>query len=89
TVTYGFTQPFAGVFDYAHYAGQDDSLVLGLFHDTLLTTAEDLSTQNHAASYEVSEDGLTVTLTIQEGILWHDGNELTVDDMIYTWQVIA
>ncbi|MBU9710648.1 oligopeptide ABC transporter substrate-binding protein [Evansella tamaricis] len=89
TVTYGFTQPFAGVFDWAHYGGQDDSLVLGLMHDTLFSTAEDLMTVPHAADFEISEDGLTVTISIQEGILWHDGNELTAEDMVYTWQVIA
>ncbi|MGH2545152.1 MAG: ABC transporter substrate-binding protein, partial [Ardenticatenaceae bacterium] len=39
-----------------------------------------------AESYEVSEDGLTYTFTIREGITFHDGAELTPSDVAYSFQ---
>jgi peptide/nickel transport system substrate-binding protein len=37
-----------------------------------------------AKSWEVSGDGLTVTLALQEGVMWHDGKEFVADDVVYT-----
>ncbi len=37
-----------------------------------------------AGSYEVSDDGLKYTFTLRENLLWHDGNALTVEDVIFT-----
>src|SRR5690606_26127972 len=31
-----------------------------------------------ASAWEVSEDGLTYTLQLQEGVTWHDGSDFTV-----------
>ncbi len=36
-----------------------------------------------AESWEVSEDGLTYTFHIREGLKWSDGQDLTVDDIVY------
>ena len=33
----------------------------------------------------VSEDGLTYTFPIREGVLFHDGTELTADDVLFSW----
>jgi peptide/nickel transport system substrate-binding protein len=35
---------------------------------------------------EVSEDGLTYTFTIREGITFHEGGELTAEDVAYSYQ---
>ena len=37
-----------------------------------------------AESWEVSEDSMTFTFTLREGLLWSDGEPLTVDDIIFT-----
>jgi peptide/nickel transport system substrate-binding protein len=34
----------------------------------------------------VSEDGLTITWTLQEGLLWSDGTPMTADDAVFTWE---
>ena len=39
-----------------------------------------------AESYEVSEDGKTITFTIRDGIKWHDGQDFTADDVAWTFQ---
>jgi peptide/nickel transport system substrate-binding protein len=39
-----------------------------------------------AQSWTVSEDGLTYTLQIAEGVKFHDGSDLTPDDIIWTFE---
>lgn len=41
-----------------------------------------------AESWEVSDDGLTWTFKLHEGVLWHDGVELTAEDVVYTFTTI-
>lgn len=33
----------------------------------------------------ISEDGLVYTFPIREGVTFHDGSELTADDVLYSW----
>lgn len=39
-----------------------------------------------AEKVDVSEDGLTYTATLRDGLKWSDGSELTAKDFVYTWQ---
>ncbi|WP_274953783.1 peptide ABC transporter substrate-binding protein [Angelakisella massiliensis] len=39
-----------------------------------------------AESYTVSEDGLTYTFTLRDGLKWSDGTPLTAEDFAYSWQ---
>ena len=39
-----------------------------------------------AEGYEVSEDGLTYTVTLKEGLKWSDGSDLTAEDFVYSWK---
>ena len=41
-----------------------------------------------AESWVVSEDGLTVTFTLQEDILWHDGEPVTAADVAFTYGLL-
>ena len=38
-----------------------------------------------AESYEVSDDGLTYTFTMKDGLKWSDGEELNAEDVVYSW----
>ncbi len=42
-----------------------------------------------AESYTVSEDELTYTFTIKQGITFHDGNDCTAKDVKYTYEKLA
>lgn len=39
---------------------------------------------NIVESDDVSEDGLTVTMTLKEGLTFHDGSDLTADDVVFS-----
>ena len=40
---------------------------------------------NFATGYTASEDGLTYTFTIREGLKWSNGEKLDANDFIYSW----
>jgi peptide/nickel transport system substrate-binding protein len=42
-----------------------------------------------AESWEVAPDGLAYTFNLRQGVQFHDGSELTADDVKFTWELIA
>jgi peptide/nickel transport system substrate-binding protein len=42
-----------------------------------------------AKDYEMSDDGRTYTFTLREGVTFHDGTELTADDVVYSFRRLA
>lgn len=48
--------------------------------DNTLTSVE----PDLAESYTISDDGLTYTITLKDGLKWSDGKPLTVDDVIFS-----
>lgn len=89
TVTFGYTQPFKGVLSYAYYEGEDDVNALQFMHEALIKTGDDLTPQPNLATWELSDDHMKLTFKLKEGVKWHDGEELTVEDMEYAWYLIA
>lgn len=66
-----------------------DADLVTLTFSSLLKTGENGQLENDLAeSYEVSEDKLTYTFHIKRGVLWHDGEILDADDIIYTIKTI-
>ncbi len=41
-----------------------------------------------AESWEITDDGKIYTLTLRETLKWHDGEPLTIDDVIFTYKAI-
>ena len=39
-----------------------------------------------ASDWGISSDGLTWTFTIRKGVKFHDGTDLTAEDVLWTWQ---
>ena len=42
-----------------------------------------------ASEHSVSEDGLTYTFTLRDGVVFHNGAECTVDDVLYSFETCA
>lgn len=38
-----------------------------------------------AEKVEISDDNLTYTFTLRDGLKWSDGTEITADDFVYSW----
>ena len=57
-------------------------------HNALVELDENFEPQPVLASAmpEVSEDGLTYTFTLREGVRFHDGTEFTSEDVKYTYE---
>ncbi|HET9858669.1 MAG TPA: ABC transporter substrate-binding protein [Nocardioidaceae bacterium] len=62
----------------------------GLTYDYMISyKAEDMSPQpGLAESWETSDDGLTWTFHIREGVDWSDGEPLTAEDIAFTYNRI-
>lgn len=41
-----------------------------------------------ASDYQIEDDGKRYVVTLRQGVKWHDGEELTADDVLYTVQTI-
>ena len=52
-------------------------------------TNERMFGQAGIAKYEIDQEKQSVHLTMQEVVYWHDGTELTLDDLVFAYEVIA
>ena len=58
--------------------------------ECLLTVAEDGTLQpGSAETWETSEDGLTWTFHLRDGLKWSDGSDLTAEDFVYSWKRVC
>lgn len=58
--------------------------------ETLLIMDEDTQIQpGQAESWECSEDGLTWTFHLRDGLKWSDGTPLTANDFVYSWKRVC
>lgn len=59
---------------------------LNAVYDYLIDTdAQSALVPRLASEWAISDDGLAYTLKIREGVKFHDGSDLTVDDVIWTF----
>jgi len=66
-----------------------DSDLSAIIHSSLLKLDSNGNLINDLAqSYEIAEDKLSYTFVIKNNVKWHDGRELSVDDIIYTIKTI-
>lgn len=66
-----------------------DADLCRLIYSGLLKYDKDLKlVPDLAEKYEISEDGKTYTFTLKPNLYFHDGEILTVDDVIFTYNII-
>jgi ABC-type transport system substrate-binding protein len=64
--------------------------VMTLIYDTLWKTSpEGELVGSLAESWEVSDDGKEFTIKLREGVEWSDGEPFTVDDVIFSYTMMA
>lgn len=58
--------------------------------ECLLTVDQDGKlAPGQAESWEISEDGLTWTFHLRDGLKWSDGSDLTANDFVYSWKRVC
>ncbi len=84
TVTNG-SEP--GMLDPNAEIGNDVIAMMNHFFESLMKIDENqMVACGQAASYDVSEDGLTYTFHLRDDIYWSDGKAVTAGDFVYSWQ---
>ena len=68
----------------------DASNVILHAFETLLTFDENNDiVPGQAESFDVSDDGLTYTFHLRDGLKWSDGSDFTAEDFVYSWKRLA
>ena len=57
-----------------------------MVYDTLLATNSSFKIQPQMADWKVSDDKLTYTFTLRDGLKWHDGTPVTAEDCVASLQ---
>ncbi len=76
--------------DIRHTSGAAlEQILIDNIYEGLVTRTQDNEIEGRLATdYEVSDDGLTYTFTLGEGILFHDGTPLTSADVVSSYETV-
>jgi len=84
SITYA-TQQTTVTLDPAIHVDETETLHVLNVYEPLVWPAKGGAPQPHLAeSWEVSDDGLTYTFKLREGVKFHDGTELTAEDVAFS-----
>lgn len=62
----------------------------GMVYRGLVRYDKDLKLEGEMAeSWDISQDGLTITFHLRKSIKWHDGHEFTADDVYFTYKTMV
>lgn len=64
-------------------------MIIHAFEGLLIQDENNVIQPGQAESFEVSEDGLTYTFHLRDGLKWSDGTPLTANDFVYSWKRVA
>lgn len=80
----------AGVFNPIFYTEAYENNILSFTHEGLVGQNEKLEfIPSLAKSWEPNEDQTTITFQLEEGVKWHDGEEFTAEDVIFTYKSMS
>ncbi len=89
-IGYSSDTPFEGTLNWAFYQGAPDADMMAHFDEAVLAMDADFQYTNEGAvQYEMNEDDNTVTFTVRDGVKWHDGEPLTIQDYVSSYEIIG
>lgn len=65
------------------------NMILHAFECLLTIDKDGNLAPGQAESWETSEDGLTWTFYLRDGLKWSDGSALTANDFVYSWKRVC
>lgn len=66
-----------------------DSAAASLMFSSLFTyDQENRLVGELARGHQISDDGLIYTISLRDDVFWHDGEQLTSDDVVFTYETI-
>ena len=69
-----------------YISGATDSWITELIWDRMMRIGPDGLAQPWAAeTVEWADDAMSVTVTLREGMMWHDGQPVTTDDVVFSF----
>ena len=77
------------VFNPLYAESSYDVYVVDLMFEGMVTVDGKGMPEDNLASYEVSEDGLTYTFKLKDGLKFSDGSPLTTDDVAFTYTIMS
>lgn len=83
-------QPFKGILNGLLTTDSVDFELLKFIDAPLFKSDEDFSVNDKGlAKLDINADEKTVTITLKEGLKWDDGEPITIDDYIYSYEVLG
>lgn len=90
TVVMGTTSEPAAGFDPAYGWGAGEHVHEPLIQSTLTVTTPELTIDyDLATDMKASEDGMTWTVSIRDDVMFTDGEKLTADDVVFTYNMLG
>lgn len=65
------------------------NMILHAFETLMVFDKDNKIVPGQAESYDVSDDGLTYTFHLRDGLKWSDGSAFTAEDYVYSWKRLA
>ena len=65
------------------------NMIVHAFETLLIVDQDNKIVPGQAESFDESEDGLTYTFHLRDGLKWSDGSPLTAGDFVYSWKRMA
>ncbi len=65
------------------------NMLLHTFECLLTVDQDGKLAPGQAETWETSEDGLTWTFHLRDGLKWSDGSDLTANDFVYSWRRVC
>jgi peptide/nickel transport system substrate-binding protein len=71
-----------------NYESAGDAVILNVYEQLVTYNGSDATSfvPALAESWEISDDGMTYVFNIRDGVMFHDGAELTPEDVAYSFQ---
>lgn len=84
------SSPFQGIFSPEFYEDAYDAELMGFTHQELFSIDENfMYSQDGMATYEFDEEARTIAITLKDDLKWSDGEDLTTEDVLFSYEVIG